>query len=116
MIHDIEAITRSSYGAYIELATYILAAVILFTLLLLLGKVFKHKAKKEQLWFEELDLEHLDKEGLYKFTVLAKKYGKQEGLYELLELLEPYKYKSTTTPPPKEVVDAIREYIEQCKQ
>lgn len=114
-INDIAPITTSQYGSFLELLIYVIVALLLFMLFYLLGKFMRSKREEQRCVFDSLNLESIDKEELYNFTIIAKKAKRCEGLESLLEKLEPYKYKAKSVTVSKEIINEIREYIEKCR-
>ena len=114
-INDIEAIIPSEIEHYTPLLLALLVGLIIVALLLL-WSFWKKRNRKPPHPFDSLDLRRVDKELLYNFTITAKKLPAKEGLEELLEKLKPYKYKRESDPIDPEIIEAIREYIERCKQ
>lgn len=114
-INDIEAIIPSETGDYIILL-YALVSLVALLLLLLFWKFWQKQKRKPPHPFDSLDFSKVDRELLYDFTVIAKKLKPCEGLEELLEKLELYKYKRESDPINPQIIEAIREYIERCKQ
>jgi hypothetical protein len=115
MINDIAPITTSEYGSFLEILIYIGVAIILFVVLNFVAKLLNSKKEKKDSAFDALDLENINKETLYNFTVIAKKAKRCEGLESLLEKLEPYKYKPNSEAISEEIGNEIREYIEKCR-
>ncbi|HGZ70821.1 MAG TPA: hypothetical protein ENL00_04795 [Nitratifractor sp.] len=114
-INDIAPITTSQYGSLLELLIYVIVALLLFILFYLLGKFMRSKREEQRCVFDTLNLESIDKEELYNFTIIAKKAKSCEGLESLLEKLEPYKYKAESEAISKEIANEIREYVEKCR-
>ena len=114
-INDIEVIIPSEIEHYTPLLLALLVGLIMVALLLL-WSFWKKRNRKPSHPFDSLDLNRANKELLYNFTIMAKKLPAKEGLEELLAKLEPYKYKRESDPIDPQIIEAIREYIERCKQ
>ena len=114
-INDIEAIIPSEIEHYTPLLFALLVGLIIVALLLF-WSFWKKRNKKPLHPFDSLDFSRVDKDLLYNFTIIAKKLKPCEGLEELLEKLEPYKYKRESDSIDPQIIEAIREYIKRCRQ
>ena len=114
-INDIEAIIPSEIEHYTPLLLALLVSLSLLALLMF-WSFWKKRNKRPPHPFDSLDLKRVNKELLYNFTITAKKLEPCDGFEELLEKLEPYKYKRESDPIDPQIIEAIREYIERCKQ
>ena len=109
-LNDIEPIIDSGFGVVV----YISVALTLSMLFVLLYLFFKYRKKgvKKANPYESLDFGKPSKELIYNFTKIAKTQEPKEGLNELLKELQEYKYSPNAKEVDKEIVDKIREYIE----
>jgi len=114
-INDIEAIIPSQIEHYFNFLILIIVGMALLIFLILWRVLRKRKATKKHP-FESLDFNKIDKDLLYNFTLIAKKLPPKEGLEELLEKLEPYKYKRESEPIDEVLIEEIREYIKRCQE
>ena len=114
-INDIEAIIPSEIEYYTTMLVALLIGIILLVLFLL-WNFWKKRNKKPPHPFDSLDFSKVNRDLLYDFTVIAKKLKRCDGLEELLERLKPYKYKRESDPIDPKIIEAIREYIQRCRQ
>jgi len=112
-LNDIEPIIDSGFGAVVYMSV-VLTLSMLFVLLYLFFK-YRKKGVNKANPYESLDFSKPNKELIYNFTKIAKTQEPKEGLDELLKELEEYKYSPNAKEVDRDIIDKIREYIENEK-
>ena len=115
-IYPIEKFTPSSSYSYIF---YIAFALFIIALIFIIFKMRKKRQIDQNIKaLKELDFSsNITKEKLYKFTILAKKTLNNElesRLNEILQEIEPYKYKKSSPKIEQKSIDKIKRYIEDA--